>query len=56
MVLHFNKIESHSTKDVCAKIVLNRPSGSGEQDFLILSMYFSLFRNYFPLEKGGALI
>ena len=27
--------------------------GSGEEDFLISSMYFCLFRNYFPLEKGG---
>ena len=40
---------------LCAKFDWNWPSGSGEEDFLISSMFFSLFRNYLPLEKGGAL-
>mgnify|MGYP003683318993 CR=1 FL=1 len=31
----------------------NRPSASGEEN---LSMYFSPFHNYLPLEKGGALL
>ena len=39
----------------CAKIVWNWLSGPGEEDFLFSTMYFSLFRNYLPLEKGGAL-
>ena len=39
----------------CAKIVWNWLSGSGEEDFIFSTMYFSLFRNYLPLEKGGAL-
>ena len=30
-------------------------SGSGEEDFLNFVNVFSLFRNYLPLEKGGAL-
>ena len=40
---------------LCAKFGWNWLSGSGEEDFLISSMYFWLFRNYLPLEKGGAL-
>ena len=40
---------------LCAKFGWNWPSGSGEEDFLISSMYFSLFRYYLPLEKGRAL-
>ena len=39
---------------LCAKFGWNWLSGFGEEDFLILLMYFSLFRNYLPLEKGGA--
>ena len=34
---------------LCAKFGWNWLSGSGEEDFK-----FSLFRNYLPLEKGGA--
>ena len=41
---------------LCAKIIWNWLSGSGEEDFLISSMYFLLFRNYLPLEKGGPII
>ena len=35
----------------------NWPSGSGEEDFFyfVNAFIFSLFRNYLPLEKGGAL-
>ena len=39
----------------CAKFGWNWPSVSGEEDFLILSMYFRPYRNYLPLEKGDAL-
>ena len=40
---------------LCAKFSWKWLSGSGEEDFLISSMYFLLFRIYLPLEKGGAL-
>ena len=40
MVLHLKKLESLSSKDACAKIDWNWLSGSGEEDFLISSMYF----------------
>ena len=40
---------------LCAKFGLNCPSGSGEEDFLSFVNLFLLFRNYLPLEKGGAL-
>ena len=40
---------------LCAKFGWNWFSGSGEDDFLILSMFFHYFCNYLPLEKGGAL-
>ena len=43
---------------LCAKFGWNWLSGSGEEDFLISSMFFSTISyicNYPPLEKGGAL-
>ena len=40
MVLHLKKLESLSSKDACAKIDWNWLSGSGEENFLISSMYF----------------
>ena len=42
MALYFKKPESHSPKDVCAKVGQNRPNGSGEKDLKISSMYFRL--------------
>ena len=41
---------------LCAKFGWNWSSGSGEEDFLISSIYFSLFHNYLSLEKGGPFI
>ena len=40
---------------LCAKFVWNWSSGSGEEDFLNFVNVFLLYRNYLPLEKGGAL-
>ena len=40
---------------LCAKFGWNWPIGSGEEDFLNFVNLFSLFLNYLPLEKGGAL-
>ena len=54
-VLLLNKLEFPSPKDVLCQVWLNWLSGSGEEDFLIFVNVFSLFRNYLPLEKGGAL-
>ena len=39
---------------VCAQFGWNCPSGSAK-DFFNWSMYFSLFHNYLPFEKGGTL-
>ena len=40
---------------LCAKFGWNWLSGSGEEDFLILSMYFHYFVIISPWKKGGAL-
>ena len=40
------------TRILCAKFGLNCPSGSGLEDFLKLSIFFSLCCYYLPLEKG----
>ena len=54
MALHLKKLESLSSKNACAKIDWNWLSGSGEEEFNFVNV-FSLFRNYLPLENGGAL-
>ena len=54
--LQLNKLEPHHTKMVWAKFGWNWINGSGEEDFLNDVNVFSLFRNYFPLEKGGVLL
>ena len=56
MVLYSN-MNPHHLRMFCAKSSLNCnwPSSSREEDFLILSMYFSLFRNYFHLDNGEVL-
>ena len=40
---------------LCAKIDWNWLSCSGEENFFNFVNVYSLFRNYLPLEKGGAL-
>ena len=40
---------------ICAKFGWNWPSGYGEEEFKISLVYFLLFCNYLPLEKGVAL-
>ena len=48
------KLNPHHPRMHCAKFGWNLTYGSGEEDFLILSMYFdSLFGNYLSLVKGG---
>ena len=39
---------------LCAKFGWNWPSGSGEEDFLILSMYFHYFVIISPWKRAGA--
>ena len=53
--LHLNKLESLHPRMLFAKFGWNWPSGSGDKRFLNFVDVFSLFRNYLPLEKGGAL-
>ena len=40
----------------CAKFGWNRSSGSGEENFLILSMYFRYFEIISPLERAVSVI
>ena len=56
MVLHLKKLECLSSKDACAKIGWNWASGSGEEDFLILSMYFLYFVIISPWKRAGPFI
>ena len=53
--IHLANLNSLYPRMVCAKFVWNWLSGSGEEDFLKFVILFSLFLNYLPLEKGGAL-
>ena len=55
--LHLNKLESPSPRPKinCTMFGWNYRSSSGGAEFLISLNVFSLFRNYLPLKKGGAL-
>ena len=46
-------LSSHYPRIHCAKFGWNWPSGSGEEFFLISSMYFRKFRYDLPLEKSS---
>ena len=52
--LHFNKIESPSPKDDLCQVWLKLAQWFCRRFFNFVNV-FSLLRNYFPLEKGGAL-
>ena len=54
-VLHLNKIESPSPKDALCQVWLKMAQWFLRRRFLNFVNVFSLFRNYLPLEKGGAL-
>ena len=56
MVLHLKKLESLSSKDACAKIGWNWPCGSGEEDFLISSMYFCYIIIISPWKRAGPFV
>ena len=56
MVLDLKKLESPSSKDACAKIGWYWLSGSREEDFLILSMYFRYLVIFSPWKRVGPFI
>ena len=51
-MLHLNKLH---LRMLCAKSGRNWPTGSGEEDFLNLSMYFHYFVINSPWKGGGGL-
>ena len=51
--LYLNKLESPSPKDALCKFVWNWLSGSGEEDYLISSMYFRYFVIFSPWKRAG---
>ena len=55
MVLLWTKFNPIHPRMLCAKFGWNWSSDSGEEDFFYFVNVCSLFRNYLPLEKGGAL-
>ena len=55
MGLLFKKSNVHRSECYVPSLVKIGPVVLEKKIFLILSMYFSLFPNYLPLEKGGAL-
>ena len=55
VALHLNKMESPSPKDALCQIWSKLAQWFCRRRFLNFVNVFSLFRNYLPLEKGGAL-
>ena len=55
MVLHLNKNESHLPKDALCQVCLKLAQWFWRRGFFNFVTVFSVFRNYLPLEKGGAL-
>ena len=55
VVLHLNKLESNSPRNTLCQVWLKLAQWFWRKIFLNFINVFSLFRNYFPFEKGGAL-
>ena len=55
MVLHLSKLKSPSSKDAFCQVWLKLAQWFWRRRFVNFVKVFSLFRNYFPLEKGRAL-
>ena len=53
--LHLNKLEFPSPKDALCQVWLKLAQWFWRKRFFNFVNVFSLFRNYLPLEKGGAL-
>ena len=56
MVLLWTKLNSIHPRMLCAKFGWNWPSSSGEEDFLISSMYFRYFLIISPWKRAGPFI
>ena len=56
MVLLWTKLNPLHPRMICAKYCWNWPSGSGEEDFLISSMYFRYFLIIPPWKRAGPFI
>ena len=55
LVLHLKKLESPSPKEALCQVQLKLAQWFWRRRFFNFLNVFSLFRNYIPLEKGGAL-
>ena len=55
LVLHINKLESPSPKDALCQVWLKLAQWFWRRRFFNFINVFSLFHNYLPLERGGAL-
>ena len=55
MVLHLNKVESPSPKNALCQVWLKLVQWFLRRRFFNFVNVFSLFRNYFPVEKGVSL-
>ena len=53
--LHWNKLESPSPKDALCQVWMKLAQWFWRRRFFSVVNVFSLFRNYLPLEKSGAL-
>ena len=55
--LHLNKLESSSPKDALCQVWLKLAQWFWRRNFFTINFdnVFSLFHNYLPLKKGGAL-
>ena len=55
MALHLNKLESPSPRDTLCQVWLKLAQWFWRRRFFNFVNVFSLYRNYLPLEKDGAL-
>ena len=55
LVLHLKKLESPSPKEALCQVQLKLAQWFWRRRFFNFLNVFSLFHNYLPLEKGGAL-
>ena len=55
VALHLNKLKPPSPKDALCQVWLKLAQWFWRRGFLNFVNVFSLFRNYLPMEKGGAL-
>ena len=56
VALHLNTRESFSLNAALCQVWINWPSGSAEEDFKIMSMYFMYFVNISPWKRAWPII